>query len=300
MSEFKSKILIERILNIVKSLYIYKEVKVSLLSKKYNVCERTIRRNLQTIQATIPLINKRGVYSLDMKKLQYSQNTLQMNLLSAFASNADIVVDCFQKAKSNQEKITFAMEYNHLPKKVGEVLMFAIDKGCKAEFIYKKPEGSSRRVINPIKFYTEKERWYLIAKDDKDSKVKIFYFGKIFEVKALENVPIALSQKDIDEANNKLSVWSDSSKKKELVKLYVKPKVAEFILDSKLHKSQEIADEHCDGGLEVHCYVTHKLEIFPKIMSYFPYIHIIEPQWLRDELKQDLEIYQREMREMDI
>ena len=45
MAEFKSKIPIERILDIVKSLYVHNEVKVSLLSKKYNVCERTIRRN---------------------------------------------------------------------------------------------------------------------------------------------------------------------------------------------------------------------------------------------------------------
>jgi len=300
MPYFNTKILIERILNIVKSLYASEELKVSDLSNKYDVCEKTIRRNLQAINEVIPLVNKRGIYSLDAKKLQHSHNNLQVNLISAFASNANILLDCFDKENLNQEKITFSMEYNHLPQKLAEYILECIEQGCKMEFVYKKPTNSSRRVVSPIKLYNAKERWYIIAKDDKDNKVKNFYFGKIFEFKALFDSPVTLTQKDIDEANNKISIWSDSSKKEVLVKLYVKPKIAEYILDGKLHKSQRIVDEHCDGGLEVHYKITHKLEILPRLMAYFPYIYILEPQWLKDELKQDLEIYQKEMREMDI
>ena len=96
MAEFKSKIPIERILDIVKSLYASEELKVSTLSQKYNVCEKTIRRNFKTIQTTIPLINKRGVYSLDIKKLQHSQNNLHINLLSAFASNVDLPLEYYK------------------------------------------------------------------------------------------------------------------------------------------------------------------------------------------------------------
>ena len=181
MAEFKSKIPTERILDIVKSLYASEELKVSTLSQKYNVCERTIRRNFKTIQTKIPLINQRGLYTLDTQKLHPSNNTLQQNLLSAFASNADLLLECFDKTNLNDEKIAFAVEYNHLPKKLAKGVMECIEKACKAEFLYKKPTSSSRRVVSPIKFYTEKERWYLLAKDDKDGVVKTFYFGKLFD-----------------------------------------------------------------------------------------------------------------------
>jgi len=289
---------IRRILSIVKYLYLSKSLKVTDLSKEYSVSEKTIRRDFKKIGESLPISNKRGIYSLDIEKL--FSLSLNYSLLSAFASNADIVFDCFEKSNLTQEKIAFAIEFNHLPKKLAEDLWSCIDNGYKGTFIYKKPKESTRRIVSPIKFYSEKERWYLIAKDDKDNIVKTFYFGKIFDFKALVDTPVSLTQKDIDEANSKVSVWSDSTKEEWLVKLYVKPKIAEFILDGKLHKSQKIVDIHCDGGLEVHYHITHKLEILPRLMSYFPYIHIIEPQWLRDELKQDLETYQKEMLEMDI
>ena len=294
MAEFKSKIPIERILDIVKSLYASEELKVSTLSEKYNVCEKTIRRDLQKIKTTIPLVNKRGLYSLDTQKLHTSNNTFQQNLLSAFASNADLLLDCFDKTNLNDEKIAFAVEYNHLPKKLAKGVMECIEKECKAEFVYKKPESSSRRVVSPIKFYTERERWYLLAKDDKDGVVKTFYFGKIFEFKALKQVSVTLTKEDIEEANNKKSVWSDSRNAQYLVRVYVKPQVAEYFLDGKLHKSQVLHERHHDGGLEVHYTITHKMEILPKIKGYIPHLFVLEPKWLWEEIMRDLEYYKDE------
>jgi len=294
MAQFKPKVPIERILDIVKSLYLSEKLKVSTLSKKYSVSERTIRRNLQTIQKIIPLVNRRGIYSLDSKKLQHSRDILQRNLLSSFALNADILLDCLDKEREKGEKITFSIDYNHLPKLLAERVMASIEKECKAEFIYQKPTGRTRRVVSPIKFFIEKERWYLLAKDDKDGVVKTFYFGKIFEFKSLDGVAVTLTEEDIAEANSKMSVWSDSRKAQYLVRVYVKPQVAEYFLDGHLHKSQVIYDEHCDGGLEVHYTITHKMEILPKIKSYVPHLFVLEPKWLREELIEDLEYYRDE------
>ena len=151
MPYFNTKILIERILNIVKSLYASEELKVSDFSNKHDVCEKTIRRNLQAINEVIPLVNKRGLYSLDIKKLQHFHNNLQVNLISAFASNANILLDCFDKENLNQEKITFSMEYNHLPQKLAEHILECIEQGYKMEFVYKKTKSSSRRLVSPIK-----------------------------------------------------------------------------------------------------------------------------------------------------
>jgi predicted DNA-binding transcriptional regulator YafY len=289
-----------RILKIIKRLYALEELKISQLSIDYAVSTRTIQRNLQKIAKIIPLQKRKSIYSVDSKQLTHSHNDFQFNLLSAFASNANILLDCFDKENLNEDKIAFAIEFNHLSKQLGEGMMRAIERGCKCQFLYKKSDSSSTRIVSPIKFYNSKERWYLIAKDDKDAKIKTFYFGKIYDFTALIDISTTLTAKDIKEANEKQSIWSDSHNAKELVRVYVKPHIAEYILDGRLHKSQLIYDEHYDGGLEVHYSITHKMEILPQIKSYVPHIYVLEPKWLHDELMCDLEFYRDEDLKMDI
>ena len=68
-----------------------------------------------------------------------------------------------------------------------------------------------------------------------------------------------------DEADEMKSIWSSTGEKEVLVKLYVQADIAAYIKDIKLHKSQTIEDKHHDGGLEVHCTITHKLELLPQV-----------------------------------
>ena len=300
MKYSQSKEQLFRILKIVKRLYALELLEISKLSIDYNVCTKTIQRDIQKIAEIIPLQKRKSSYSLDSKKIPHSHNDLQLNLLSAFASNANILLDCFDKENLNEDKIAFAIEFNHLSKQLGEGIMNAIEKGWKCQFLYKKPDSASTRIVSPIKFYNSKERWYLIAKDDKDAKIKTFYFGKIYNFMTLTDVSVTLSQNNIKEANEKQSIWSDSHNAKVLVRVYVNPQIAEYILDGKLHKSQLIYDEHYDGGLEVHFTITHKMEILPQIKSYVPHIYVLEPKWLHDELMRDLEFYRDEDFKMDI
>ena len=93
------------------------------------------------------------------------------------------------------------------------------------------------------------------------------------------------------------SVWSSSSQEPIPIKLYAHPEAARYLKDIKLHKSQEIFDEHCDGSVELHYTVTHKLEILPAIKSWLPYIHILEPKWLQDEILDSLQLYVKEATE---
>jgi predicted DNA-binding transcriptional regulator YafY len=296
----QSKEQLFRILKIVKRLYALEELKISQLALDYAVCTKTIRRDLQNIAKIIPLQKRKTIYSIESKQQTNSHNDFQFNLLSAFASNADVLLECFDKENLNEDKIAFAMEFNHLSKQLGEGVMKAIERGCKCQFLYKKSDSSSTRIVSPIKLYNSKERWYLIAKDDKDAKIKSFYFGKIYDFTALTDVSTTLTSSDIKEANEKQSIWSDSHNSEELVRVYVEPYIAEYILDGSLHKSQRIYDEHYDGGLEVHYTITHKMELLPQIKSYMPHIYVLEPKWLHDELMHDLDFYRDKDLKMDI
>lgn len=294
MSYLKQKQPTQRILQITKRLYDLEKLQSTILSSEYDVSARTIHRDMQKISETIPLLNHSGTWQIDTKQLLEVNNSFHKALLGSFAYNLDIAVECLDKSNINKENIAFALEYKNLPKQLGEQMLKCIQIEEQCTFTYVKEKSSTQRHVDPIKIYTENGRWYVIARDYKDDRVKYFNLAKIKDFKHLKSQACTLTKSMLAEADEMKSIWSSTGIEGLLVKLYVHPDIAPYIKDIKLHKSQTIKDEHHDGGLEVHCTITHKLELLPQVKYWLPHIHILEPLWLRDELLKDLEMYRDE------
>ena len=288
-----------RQLQIIKRLYALESLEASIISLEYNVSTRTITRDMKNISSIIPLVNKHGIWTLNIELLRTFDNPLHFTLLKSFAKNMQMDVSCFELYSKNDSKVNFAIEYNHLPKQLGEKIVNALQKECSCTFDYVKLHDRSQRKIDPIKLYTENGRWYIVARDYKDDKVKTFLLSRIENFKVI-NEPVSLTEAMLDEAEKIKSVWTSRANQEILVRLYVKPEILAYIEDIKIHHTQNIVEHHYDGGAEVHCTITHKLEIFPTIKSWLPHIHILEPKWLREELMKDLEFYRDENDKMDI
>lgn len=284
---------------IIKRLYTLEKLQGSLLAKEYDVSARTLLRDMQSITQVIPLIRNNGIWSLDVEKISHNTTQLTDSLMASFAKNVDIHISCFEKSNLSKDKVAFAIEYRHLPKLLGEKIITAIENEQSSSFSYVKSDGTTQRRADSIKLYTENGRWYMIARDHKDNKVKTFLLSRIKAYKVLD-IPSLLTPNIRKEADEIKSVWTSSNKQAFVVKLYVHPEIQEYITDMKLHKTQEIVDRHYDGGLEVHCNITHKLELLPAIKSWLPHIHILEPKWLWEDLMKDLEYYKDEDWKMDV
>lgn len=280
-------------------LYALEALKASKIALEYKVSSRTITRDMKFISTVIPLHNRRGVWSLDIEMLRSVESPLNYTLLKSFAHNAHMDIACFDLHGIQESKVNFAIEYNHLPKQLGEKIISALQEECRCTFVYIKPHERSQRTVDPVKLYTENGRWYLVARDYKDDKVKTFLLSRIERFK-LTGEDMTLTQAMLDEAEKIKSVWASGLAQEVLVKLYVKPEALTYIADVKLHHTQKIVEHHYDGGAEVHCTITHKLEILPAIKSWIPHIHILEPKWLWEELMRDLEYYSDEDNRMDI
>lgn len=300
MAYVKQKIPTNRILQIVKRLYALERLQSTELSEEYDVSSRTIHRDMLKISEVIPLKNNLGIWQLDTEQFSNHNNHFHQALLSSFAHNLEIEVECLEKSNISKENIAYAIDYKHLPKNLGEQIIKCIEMEEKCLFMYVKEKESSQREVDPIKIYTENGRWYIIARDHKDNKVKYFNLSKIKHFRHLKGQGCTLTRKMIDDADNMKSIWSSMGGKATLVRLYVKPEIAHYIRDIKLHKSQIIADEHHDGGLEVHCTITHKLELLPQIKYWLPRVHVLEPKWLWEDIMRDLEIYGDESVRFDI
>jgi len=284
---------------IIKRLYALEELQGSLVAQEYSVSARTLLRDMKKIVAVVPIRSRHGKWSLDTNALDAAFNPLNQTLLSSFAHNMQIEASCLEKSNLSKDKISFAIEYGNLPKSLGEKIVEALEKEVRCTFTYAKTKPATRREVDPVKLYTENGRWYLVSRDHKDDVIKKFNLSLMKNFKQTD-IPVTLSKKMREEADNIKSVWSEGGKEGILVKLYIKPEVAHYFEDIKLHKTQEVYERHYDGGLEMHYTITHKLEILPAIKSWLPNIFVLEPEWLREELMKDLENYRGESLEMDI
>jgi len=290
---------LERILHLLKRLYGMEQLRASVIATEYGKSAKTITRDMQKIANVIPLQNRRGVWSLNVDMLMESESPLNVELLKSFAKNAEIGSPFFDVSNIDDAKVKFAITYKALPKSLGERIITALKQQCVVSFAYVKPTQRSMRRVDPIRLYTQNSRWYLIARDYKDDKIKTFLLSRI-ESFAVCDEAVTLTQAMLKEADALQNVWRSGSSEAIVAKLYVKPEAAAYIADIPLHPTQEIVDRHYDGGLEVHCTITHKLEILPAIKSWIPNVYILEPKWLWEDLIRDLEYYRDEDYRVDI
>ena len=292
---------LERVLQIVQRLYAFERLRVTTLAEEYGVDARTIRRDFKKIVETgVPLLSKRGEYRIDAKKLLHLHR-LPATLLRSFASNAGLSVDCFGGESGGVPLISFAIAYDGIDKKIAEAIIESIEKGCKCRFRYTNNQGKTAlRTVSPIKLYTAKGKWYLLAKDDEKETLRIFDFLKIKAFKALDNAPQSLTQDDILQADARPSVWSSSESEPFKVRLYASAHATRYLKEVPLHPTQKLDMPHSDGTAEFLYTVTHPMELLPEIKNWIPHVHVVEPVWLRDKLRKDIESFLQEMREMDI
>lgn len=97
MAYVKQKTPINRILQIVKRLYVMESLQSKELSKGYDVSSRTIHRDMLKISEHIPLKNNLGIWQLDTEQLSTHNNHFHQALLSSFAHNLEIEVECLEK-----------------------------------------------------------------------------------------------------------------------------------------------------------------------------------------------------------
>ncbi len=288
---------ISRIVDITRRLYAFERLRSSHIASEYGVNPKTISRDMKSIHESIPLVNKKGVWHLDMDTLYTNDDNFGHSLLAAFAHNVEIKVECLERSNISKDLIAFALEYKNLPKKLGEEILRCITKKEQCSFSYVKENDTSQRRVDPIKLYVENTRWYLVARDYKDDGIKTFLLANIRSFKRLTGETQTLTRTMMAKADEIKSVWSSSSQEPIPIKLYAHPEAARYLKDIKLHKSQKIEDEHMDGSIEISCEITHKLEILPAIKSWLPYIHILEPKWLQKELLESLQLYIKETSE---
>lgn len=135
--------------------------------------------------------------------------------------------------------------------------------------------------LMPLKIALFDGFWYLIVWADWGGYMK-FSLSRILEVKTHKEtfIPDGNLEKLLTKMPN---IWFDAEQTQP-VKLKIEKPAACFFKEVEFLPHQKIEKENKDGSLLVSCKISKPMEIVPQIQRWIPYISVISPKSLKDEI----------------
>jgi predicted DNA-binding transcriptional regulator YafY len=167
-------------------------------------------------------------------------------------------------------------------------LLHAIQEKLVVEFTHQKfwEEHSTQRTVYPIAVKEFRYRWYLVAEDQKDHRVKTFGLDRISDLQISAN---HFSRKDYSAVLEKFKhafgvIASDEEKPTEVI-LSFTPFQGKYVKSLPLHHSQKVLiDNPQETRISLLIYPTH--DFIMELLSFGKEVTIEEPKWLKQQVVQ--------------
>ncbi len=275
---------------------------ITELAKELDVSTKTIQRDLYEVLNEFGAIKEGRTWKINPKLTQdnlASNEKLILGILDEMAKGAGRVF--YSKAHSLLSQVSqqldhpiFASVNSEYLEEKSMLLFEELEKSIKEKveitFDYEKHNFH----VKPLKLAFFDGFWYLLAlhiKKDKET-FKKYHLKTITNIKHLENtfeIPEIIEER-LRYAN---SVWFNLDEQFP-VKLLLDKNIRKYF-ERKPLRGQSIMGVDRDGSIEIEIKISNGMEIIPLILYYIPYIKVLEPQWLADEIKDRVKGYLKEI-----
>jgi len=171
----------------------------------------------------------------------------------------------------------------------------------KSEIIQIKNAIESKQVIQC--FYNQKEReifplrilnlegyWYLIVYEPEDKRIKTFHLNTI-KIASVLHKHYEFDEEKIKTFDNAITAYYKPENPPIEVKLFVDKNISRFFIRKPLNPTQRVLTTYNDGSIDIEVVVTDLMELIPTIQKFIPFVAVISPNSLKDEIKQNIQIY---------
>ncbi len=275
---------------------------ITELANELNVSTKTIQRDLYEVLSDLGAVKEGRTWKIDPKLENDDLNSnerLILGILDEMAKSAGNVF--YSKAHSLLSQITQQLEHPIFTNVNAEyledksiVLFEQIEKAIKDKNEIKFDYENYNFHVKPLKLAFFDGFWYLLAlhvKKDKE-EFKKYHLKTIKKVEVLNinfDVP-SLVEERLKSAN---SVWFNLNDQYS-VRLLLDKQIRKYF-ERKPLRGQSIIGEDLDGYIEIEIKISNNMEIIPLILYYIPYIKVLEPQHLADQIKDKVQGYLKEI-----
>lgn len=166
-------------------------------------------------------------------------------------------------------------------------LLHAIKNRLKIKFSYQKfwEEEISERITDPYALKEFKNRWYILAKDNNDSRVKSFALDRMSGLE-ITNVCFVLPANYNAEESYRycFGIISPNDENPQEIVLSFDPFQGKYIKTLPLHETQQILIDNQDElQIKLHLHITH--DLLMELLSFGNNMKVIKPKSLANEIK---------------
>lgn len=259
---------------------------------KLDISQRTFQRDLNDIRTLFNIDIKfdriKGVYYIS----EDEESDLNNRMLEAF--------DLFNTINMADNLVQHVQFEKRRPQGTEHFygLLHAIKNHLVIHFTHQKfwEDEPTNRTAEPYSLKESVNRWYLIAKDLKDNRVKTFGLDRIQDIEITKKgfeLPTDLNLKEMFRYS--FGVISSEGQPEEII-LSFDPEQGKYIKTYPLHETQQtVTDNVEEFRIRLKLHITH--DLIMNLMSYGDTLRIISPKSLIDTIcknsKSVLDVYKK-------
>ena len=265
-----------------------KDIQNMLYDKGFNLSERTLQRNIESLRDEfgIEIVCNRSfnTYYIDDKEKTFNIDVFIKFLHSAL--KAQFVSENIKDFKNISEFIHLSEVTNTEGLEYLEPLLNAIKKSKVISFTHENYTTFQHKeyIIEPYLLKEYLNRWYIVGFVKNIKEFRTFGIDRMSDLK-ITNIKFKRNQN-----NNPRNFFDNtiglvySTHKLQNVKIKTTEIQAKYMRSQPLHSSQ-IEIENCLFQLTL----TPNYELIQRVLMMGTEVMVVEPQWLKDEIKELLE-----------
>ena len=253
------------------------------IEEKLLTSQRTFQRDIQDIASIYGI----EITSDKSRNHYYIQDDVEDESTQRLRENYDLL-NAIRLSKGMGSSLFFEQR-KALGTKHMSGLLYAVQNSWIVEFEYFKFWDGSRSVrrVQPISLKEARNRWYLIAKDEKDDIIKNFSLDRIENLNLTrENFkPILYDVQN--EFKDSFGIINGTDENPVEVILSFSPREGRYVGSLPLHSSQELIEE-TDNEIRFRYFIRPTYDFKMEILSYGDQVKVIAPETLRSEILKQL------------
>jgi proteasome accessory factor B len=258
----------------------------AIQAKDFSMSRRTLQRDIKDIhsQLNIEIVNeKKGDKRYFIKNRAGTEEYGERLLESYQIVNAINAAQVFSRIVFLESRKPRGLDHF-------QSLLHAIRHKKVLNFNHRKfpDEILSRRTVHPLGLKESQGRWYLIAVDTKDKRLKTFGLDRIEDIDISKTGFRDVYSFDLPEFfAHSFGIAGGHTEKPQLILLKFSWSQAQYIKAYPLHSSQKIIEDNRKSLIvEICVYITY--DLVKELLSYGPDLAVISPAKLRNEMKNAL------------
>ncbi|WII95506.1 WYL domain-containing protein [Moraxella haemolytica] len=286
----KHERLADRFADIFIRLNSNEKLSTKAIAKEYDVCDKTIRRDLNRMECYLPLVRERGVVYLDNTRrfnLTHKELSELLKLIGVHNLLPNMDIGFLRELiRQNSDSPYHIHHHSYENSQTLNEMMKQLDHAIIHRQIIHCHYDNKERSIHPYKLIFKEGYWYLVGMENE--KLKNYRLGKIHSLSIS-------TDHFVKHGNIEAIIRSDASiwlgQQEITVLINVSQKVISYFQQRQILPKQSIISEQAGGNWLVQSTVWHYDELSPIIRCWIPHLTIIEPKEWQDRLESELRSY---------